>query len=152
LTAAGLEVILGTIVVKRTAKSKLFISILNLSLLAVFIVSTLLYASLLNPDQDVQFVLMSTWFYLVPALVVLGMLLLFYGKHFQVPVLNRLIPFIGIVSHIVLPFFDIFPGWNYPAIGLAGTCIGAILGISIIATTTAVLVSKQNNSETGDKN
>ncbi len=129
-------------VVKRSTKSKIFITALNLLLAMVFILSTSGYASLQNPHQD-PLVLLGMFFIIGPALLVLGVALLFFGERFRVPVINRLLPFFGIVALTV----PAFVGSNYRAIGLAGTCIGAILGVLTAATTVIVLVSKRKEIE-----
>jgi hypothetical protein len=79
-----------------------------------------------------------------PALLVIGIVLLFWGNRFQIPVFNRLIPLIGVVALTVPTFAPTFDGSSYRMIGLAGTWIGTVLSILTVATTLAILVSKRN--------
>ena len=95
--------------------------------------------------------LLFIYFITDPALLVLGIILLVYGKRFQTPVFDRLIPFIGIVA-LTVPIGDplgwfTFPIHDYRTIGLIGIYIGISLSILTVATTVAILVSKQNRSQ-----
>jgi len=147
-----------TTVVKRSTKSKVFIMSLNSLLLAVFIISAWCYADSIGEDP---LALLFIYVISAPTLLVLGIILLFYGKHFQVPVFNRLIPFVGIVA-LTAPIFGVsgfphtyfisryFPtfGYDYRTIGLVGTYIGISLSILTVATTVAIVVSEQNRNQT----
>jgi len=139
--------------VKRSTKSKVFIISLNSLLLAVFIISACCYASVVSGEDPMA--LLFIFFISCPTLLVLGIILLFYGKRFLVPIFNRLIPFIGIVVLIAPIFGSAFPvsgfpsvpalfGYDYRTIGLFGTYIGISLSILTVATAVAILVSKRN--------
>ena len=143
--------------VKRITKSKVFLMSLNSLLLAVFILSTWCYYIVYSGEDPME--LLFIFFISAPTLLVLGTILLFYGKRFQVPVFNRLISFVGIAVLIAPIFGAAFPvsgfpcvpalfGYDYGTIGLVGTYIGISLSILTVATTVAIVVSKQNRSQT----
>ena len=135
-------------VVKRTTKSKVFIMSLNSLLLVVFIISAWCYAEVSRGEDPLA--LLFIWVIPAPTLLVLGIILFCFGKRFQIPIFNRLIPFIGIVALTVLitPYPLPFISYNYRTIGLVGIYIGISLSILTVATTTAIVVSKQNRSQT----
>jgi hypothetical protein len=95
------------VVVKRSTKSKVFIISLNSLLLAVFIISACCYSSVVSGEDPME--LLFIFFISCPTLLVLGIILLFYGKRFQVSIVDRLIPFIGIVVLIAPIFGSAFP-------------------------------------------
>jgi hypothetical protein len=136
----------GSPIVKRSTKSKVFIMSLNSLLLAVFILSAWCYYTVYNGEDPLA--LLFIYVITDPALLVLGIILLVYGKRFQIPVFNRLIPFIGIVALTTPIFIPSFNGSDYRMIGLVGTWIGAALSIITVAITVAIVVSKQNRSQT----
>jgi hypothetical protein len=81
-----------------------------------------------------------------PILLILAIILLIYGKRFQIPVFNRLIPFLGIVAFLILigdPFGYFSTIWvfryNYRTIGLIGIYTGITLSILTVATTVIIL-------------
>ena len=142
-------------VVKRSTKSKVFIMSLNSLLLTVFILSTWRYYVVYTGEDPME--LLFIFFISAPTLLVLGTILLAYGKSFQIPILNRVIPFVGIAVLIApifgaafpvsgFPCFPAFFGYDYRTIGLVGTYIGISLGILTVATTIAIMVSKRNMS------
>ena len=140
-------------VVKRSTKSKVFIMTLNSLLLAVFILSTWCFYTVHNGEDPI--ILASISFITDPALLILAIILLIYGRRFQIPVFNRLIPFLGIVAFLILigdPFGYFSTIWvfryNYRTIGLIGIYTGITLSILTVATTVAIVVSKQNKSQT----
>jgi hypothetical protein len=144
-------------VVKRSTKSKVFIMSLNSLLLAVFILSTWCYYIVYTGEDPME--LLFIFFISCPILLVLGIILLFYGKRFEVPIFNRLISFIGVAVLIAPILGSAFPisgfpsvpalfGYDYRTLGLVGTYIGISLGILTVATTVAIVVSKQSRSRT----
>jgi hypothetical protein len=135
---------------KRSTKSKAFLIILNSLLLALFILSTWCFCIVYNGDDPI----ILAWIPIIadPILLILTIVLLIYGKRFQIPVFNRLIPFLGIVAFLILigDPFGYFPviTYNYITIGLIGIYTGITLSILTVATTVAIVVSKQNKSQT----
>ena len=137
-------------VVKRSTKSKVFIMSLNSLLLAVFILSTWCFYTVHNGEDPI--ILASISFITDPALLILAIILLIYGRRFQIPVFNRLIPFLVIVAFLILigdPFgYFLIITYNYRTIGLIGIYTGITLSILTVAPTVAIVVSKQNKSQT----
>ena len=135
---------------KRSTKSKAFLIILNSLLLALFILSTWCFCIVYNGDDPI----ILAWIPIIadPILLILTIVLLIYGKRFQIPVFNRLIPFLGIVAFLILigdPFgYFLIITYNYRTIGLIGIYTGITLSILTVATTVAIVVSKQNKSQT----
>jgi len=118
---------------------------LNSLLLAVFILSAWCYYTVYNGEDPLA--LIFIWVIPDPTLLVLGIILLVYGKRFQTPVFNRLIPFLGIVALTVLvtPYPLPVITYNYRTIGLVGTYIGISLSILTVAAT--IELSFQNKIE-----
>lgn len=113
------RIILITTLVRRRTKSKVFILSLNSLILAVLIISALAYTTTIGGGDPLA--LLVIYIISDPALLVLGIVLLFCGKRFQVSIFNRLIPFVGIVALTFTIFVPTFDGSDYRIIGLAVT-------------------------------
>jgi len=135
-------------VVKRLTKSMVFIISLNSLVLAVFIFSTWCYADVFHGQDPLALIFIP--FFATPALLVLGIVLLVFGKRFQIPLFNRLIPFIGMVAlWLALSGGNLLPSRNG---FLVGTCIGIALSILTIATAVRIVISKQKRGQTSPPN
>jgi hypothetical protein len=128
--------------VKRPTKSKVFIMILNLLLLAVFMLSAWCYYAVYNGEDPLA--LLFIYIITDPALLVLEIILLVYGRHFQIQVFDRLIPSVGIAALTAPIFVPSFVTYDYKIIGLVGTWIGAVLSIITVAITVVII---QNRSQ-----
>ena len=138
----------GSLVVKRSTKSKVFIIILNSLLLIVFIMTAWCYRDISNGGDPLE--LMFLYILTFPALIVLGITLIVCKKRLHTPLFNGLIPFIGIVAfYIPLLVNGIAPSsYNWTRVGLIGVGIGVALSIMTVVTTVVILVLKRNMSQT----
>jgi membrane protein CcdC involved in cytochrome C biogenesis len=134
----------GSPTVKRPTKSKAFIIILNSLLLIVFIITAWAYKDVFNGADPLE--LMGLYILTIPALIVLGVILIVSKKRLHAPLFNGLIPFIGIVAFFSTLFLNgIAPSsYDWTRVGLTGVGIGVALSIVTAAITVAILVSKRN--------
>jgi hypothetical protein len=134
---------------KRSAKSKVFIVILNLLLLIVFTMTAWLYKDVANGTDPLA--LLVLYIVTFPALIVLGIILMVFKTRLHIPLFDTLIPFIGIVAFFIPLFANgINPSsYDWTGTGLIGFGMGVVLIIMTIITVVYSLVPKQNISPTG---
>lgn len=133
-------------IVKRSTKSKAFVIILNSLLVVVFMVSAWCYRDVSQYAAKGGDPLGLLFLYVVsvPSLLVLALVLAFLKNRLQLPLLNILIPIVGIPALILPLLADIA---NRPTeVGLIGVGVGVVLGITTLATTVVILKSKSASS------
>ena len=134
-------------VVKRSTKSKALVIILNSLLVMVFIVSALCYTDVSQYAAKGGDPLGILFLYVVsfPCLLVLALVLASLKNRLQLPLLNILIPLVGIPALILPLLADIA---NRPTVvGLIGIGVGVALSIITLATTVVILMPKKSKSE-----
>lgn len=144
-------------VVQRSTKSKVFIIILNSLLLIVFLPSVWCYLGMsqLAANGGDPLGLMFLYIVSVPSLLVLALVLTCFKNRLQIPLVNILIPIVGIPAlFIPLVVNGATPSGqgviqhNYwTRVGLTGVGVGVALIIITVVITEVILFPKKSESE-----
>jgi hypothetical protein len=129
---------------EQSTKSKVTIVMLNSLLLVVLVISAWCYKdqSEYAAKGGEPFGIIFLYVVSFPSLIILGTILVSFKNRLQIPLLNGLIPFTGILAFIFPLLFDIIR--RPRVVGFIGVAMGAALSLITVAITAANLVSKRN--------
>lgn len=124
---------------KRSTKSKSAIIVLNSLLAIVFAMTAWAYGDVFRGADPLE--LLVLYIITFPSLIVLGIILIVFKRRLRIPILNGLIPFIGILAFYATLFINgIAPSsYDWARVGLTGLGIGVALAIITAATTVVTL-------------